>query len=61
MSKPGFIAVEISEREAMLWRFMMESGCFDIKGGSFEVHLDAMGFPMKLDKHEHYRLSPGKN
>lgn len=39
----ALIALEISPREARVFRFMMESGVFDIKKGNAVLSFDASG------------------
>ena len=36
---------------------LVKVAAFPIKNGSLEIHYDANGIPVKVEKREHYRLS----
>ena len=40
---------------------LLKVGAFPIKNGSLEIHFDAEGIPVKVEKREHYRLSTTQN
>ena len=49
------IAVEITPQEADVFRKMRETGCFDIRDGSVELHFGKTGRLLKLQR----KLSTG--
>lgn len=47
---PLLIAVEITEQEAELFRFMREAGIFDIREGNATLHFSKTGKCLKIEK-----------
>lgn len=47
------IAVEITEREARMWRFMLESGVFEIQSGSAILSFDEKGELHRIKRELH--------
>ena len=45
------IPIEISEREADVFRKMREGGCFTIYNGSVTLHFDGQGILTMIDRH----------
>lgn len=53
------IAVEITEREARIWRFMLESGVFEMTGGNVILSFDRAG-ELKTIKRELFSYAGDK-
>lgn len=44
--------------ESRLLDDLKRIGVWDMKGGSFEVHMDTEGKVVKIDVHRHFRINP---
>lgn len=46
----SLVAIEINEREARIFRFMRETGCFDVSAGSITLSFDKEGEVRSIKK-----------
>jgi len=49
--------IELTDKQATLFRALMEAQAFDIKNGSFEVHFNSEGVPIKVHIHTYAQLT----
>lgn len=48
--------IELTDKQAILFRALAEAKAFDLKNGSFEVHFNGEGIPVKVHIHTYTQI-----